>query len=112
MNAIANKLIEQLEKLSNKKVILKETKKVILKEVNLNKIHSLHKEYDKDYDDRYSPNPEDTITLDIPLFIRLLEYAKEDAKTDMDLHKVAENAVKLSSTSKTLAMSDYNKLIL
>lgn len=43
--------------------------------------------------------------------IRLLEYAKEDAKTDMDLHKVAENAVKLSSESKTLKMVDYNKLI-
>lgn len=102
MNA-ANKLIEQLEKLTNKKVILKE--------INLNQIHSLHKEYDKDYDNRFNPNPEDTIILDIPLFIRLLEYAKEDAKTDMDLHKVAENAVKLSSESKTLKMVDYNKLI-
>ena len=108
----ANKLIEQLGKLSNKKVILKETKKSLLKEINLNQIHSLHKEYDKDYDDRFNPNPKDTITLDIPLFIRLLEYAKEDAKTDMDLHKVAENAVELSSTSKTLKMSDYDKLIL
>lgn len=30
----------------------------------------------------------------------------------MDLHKVAENAVELSFTSKILKMSDYNKLIL
>ena len=30
----------------------------------------------------------DTVTLDIPLMIRVLEYAREDAKTDMDLHKV------------------------
>lgn len=112
MNTVANKLIEQLEKLSNKKVILKETKKVILKEINLNQTHNLHKKYDKEYDGRFNPNPEDIITLDIPLFIRLLEYAKEDAKTDMDLHKVAENAVELSSTSKTLKMSDYNNLIL
>ena len=26
----------------------------------------------------------DTLTMDIPLFLRLLEYAKEDAKTDLD----------------------------
>jgi hypothetical protein len=32
-------------------------------------------------------NPKDTITVDVPLFIRLLEYAREDAKTDMDLHR-------------------------
>jgi hypothetical protein len=34
-------------------------------------------------------NPKDIIKLDIPLLIRLLEYAREDAKTDMDLHNVA-----------------------
>jgi hypothetical protein len=34
-------------------------------------------------------NPKDIIKLDVPLFIRLLEYAREDAKSDMDLHKVA-----------------------
>ena len=28
-------------------------------------------------------NKPDTLTMDIPLFIRMLEYAKEDAKTDM-----------------------------
>ena len=31
-------------------------------------------------------NPTDIISVDVPLFIRLLEYAREDAKTDMDLH--------------------------
>ena len=40
-------------------------------------------------------NPEDKITVDVPLFIRLLEYAREDAKSDMDLHKVTENILKL-----------------
>ncbi len=37
-------------------------------------------------------NPTDKLTLDVPLFIRLLEYAKEDAKTDMDLHTATEKA--------------------
>lgn len=56
-------------------------------------------------------NPTDSITLDIPLFIRMLEYAREDAKTDMDLHDVTENALKLSTTGKTLTMADYNQIV-
>ena len=56
-------------------------------------------------------NKPDKITVDIPLFIRLLEYAREDAKTDMDLHNVAENTIKLSETGKTLSMADYNKIV-
>jgi hypothetical protein len=56
-------------------------------------------------------NKPDKITVDIPLFIRLLEYAREDAKTDMDLHDVAEKSIKLSETGKTLTMQDYNKIV-
>jgi hypothetical protein len=56
-------------------------------------------------------NPADKITVDVPLFIRLLEYAKEDAKTDMDLHNVAEKAVAASETGKTLTMADYDALV-
>jgi hypothetical protein len=56
-------------------------------------------------------NPSDKITLDIPLFIRLLEYAREDAKTDMDLHNVAEKAIAASETGKTLTMTDYDGLV-
>jgi TfoX/Sxy family transcriptional regulator of competence genes len=56
-------------------------------------------------------NPSDKVTLDVPLFIRLLEYAREDAKTDMDLHNVAEKAIAASETGKTLTMSDYDSLV-
>jgi len=56
-------------------------------------------------------NPSDKVTLDIPLFIRLLEYAREDAKTDMDLHNVAEKAIAASETGKTLTMADYDGLV-
>ncbi len=31
----------------------------------------------------------DAIKMDVPLFIRMLEYAREDAKTDRDLHDLA-----------------------
>ena len=56
-------------------------------------------------------NPQDTITVDVPLFIRLLEYAREDAQTDMDLHDLADRAIKLGLEGKTLSMKDYDALM-
>jgi hypothetical protein len=56
-------------------------------------------------------NPPDVISLDVPLFIRMLEYAREDAKTDMDLHDVTEKAITLSITGRTLNMGDYEDII-
>jgi hypothetical protein len=56
-------------------------------------------------------NPKDIITVDVPLFIRLLEYAREDAQTDMDLHDVAENIISLAASGKTLSMEDYSTII-
>jgi ribosomal protein L24 len=56
-------------------------------------------------------NPMDVISMDVPLFIRLMEYAREDAKTDMDLHDVAEMATKLSSSGNALGMKDYDTII-
>lgn len=38
----------------------------------------------------------DIIKLDVPLFIRLLELAREEIKDDADLHDVAEAVIKLS----------------
>ena len=52
----------------------------------------------------------DTITVDVPLMIRLLEYAREDAQTDMDLHHVAERLIELSQKDRTLTMQDYNNI--
>jgi len=56
-------------------------------------------------------NPTDKVTLDIPLLIRLMEYAREDAKSDVDLHNVAENAISLSHSGRTLTMPDYKSLV-
>jgi hypothetical protein len=56
-------------------------------------------------------NPKDVIKLDVPLLIRMLEYAREDAKTDMDLHDVAENLITLSANGQTLDMNHYNKIV-
>ena len=46
----------------------------------------------------------------IPLFIRLLEYAREDSKTDIDLHFIAE-AVAEGSRNGTLGMQSYDSII-
>jgi hypothetical protein len=56
-------------------------------------------------------NPRDTITVDVPLFIRLLEYAREDAQTDMDLHDLADNIIGLSEDGEVLTMDDYNAIV-
>lgn len=51
------------------------------------------------------------ITVDIPLFLRLLEYSREDAKQDIDLHFVAENIVRLQKNRQVLTMADYDKIV-
>lgn len=52
-----------------------------------------------------------TVSLDVPLMIRLFEYAREDAKSDMDLHFIAEKMIELSQTGRTLSMDDYNAIV-
>ena len=52
-------------------------------------------------------NPPDIIKLDVPLFFRLLEYAREDAKSDMDLHELTDNIIEMSSGGRVLSMDDY-----
>jgi len=53
----------------------------------------------------------DTVTMDIPLMIRLFEYAREDAQTDMDLHNVAENLINLSKEVGVLSMEQYDAIV-
>jgi hypothetical protein len=56
-------------------------------------------------------NPIDAIMMDVPLFIRMLEYAREDASTDMDLHDVAEKAIAMSAEGGVLSMDNYEDLV-
>ena len=53
----------------------------------------------------------DTITMDIPLFLRMLEYSREDASQDMDLHDVTEKANTLGKEKGILSMEDYNEIV-
>lgn len=55
-------------------------------------------------------NPTDTVSMDIPFLIRVMEYSKEDAKTDMDLHAATEKMISASKSGKTLTMDDYDSI--
>lgn len=56
-------------------------------------------------------NAPDVIAVDVPLMIRLLEYAREDAKNDVDLHDIAEKLVQLSASGKVLSMDKYEAIV-
>lgn len=56
-------------------------------------------------------NPVDKITMDVPLLIRIMEFAKEDAQDDMALHRVAEKLIAMSKSGKTLSMQDYDSVV-
>lgn len=52
----------------------------------------------------------DTVTMDIPLLLRMLEFAREDAHEDMDLHDVTERMIALSKEGP-LSMDDYDSIV-
>jgi DNA-binding ferritin-like protein len=52
----------------------------------------------------------DIMRLDVPLFIRLLELAREDVKQDADLHDIAEAVIKLSQEG-VATMADYDQIV-
>ena len=56
-------------------------------------------------------NSNGSICMTIPLFLRLLEYAREDAESDMDLHYAVENILEMSSDPGILGMDDYAEII-
>lgn len=53
----------------------------------------------------------DQINMDVPLFIRMMEYSREDASGDVDLHDVASRAVRLGQDHDVLTMDDYDSLV-
>jgi hypothetical protein len=56
-------------------------------------------------------DPIDIVTLDVPLFIRMLEYAKEEAADDIVLHDIATKTIALSKQRGILSMEDYEAII-
>jgi len=63
-----------------------------------------------DFDDYYE-NEEDVIKLNVPLMIRLLEWAREDVNEDIEIHVIVEKLIELSGEGDTLEMSDYTDIV-
>ena len=61
-------------------------------------------------DESIGENPTDTVEMDIPLLLRMLEFAREDAKNDLDLHHVTEKMIELSKSGEPLSMHDYSNI--
>lgn len=56
-------------------------------------------------------NKMDVITVDVPLFIRLLEFAREDSTDDMQLHDVAEKLIELCADGDIMTMEQYDEIV-
>lgn len=54
----------------------------------------------------------DSITMCIPLFIRVLEYVREEVKDDVEIHTLTEKAVELMKHKEVLTMEEYENLII
>jgi hypothetical protein len=67
--------------------------------------------YSKSLNEAKSEDKVDTITMDIPLFLRMLEYSREDASQDTDLHDVTEKANRLGKERGILQMDDYEEIV-
>lgn len=52
----------------------------------------------------------DSITLDVPLLTRLLEFSRESIKSDEDLHVILTNLINLKNRG-TLTMNDYDDIL-
>lgn len=53
-------------------------------------------------------NPKDVVSMDVPFLIRALEYAREDAKDDIDVHDAVERMISAAQAGEPLDMGDYN----
>lgn len=57
-----------------------------------------------------SVDSKDTVTLDVPLLIRIMELAREDIKSDAELHHVVEKLLGLKDQG-VLTMQDYDAIV-
>lgn len=54
---------------------------------------------------------EDVITVNVPLFLKLLEAAREEIKTDEPLHVITERILELMAKKPELTMDDYDSIV-
>ena len=58
----------------------------------------------------YEDQQENIVSMNVPLLIRVLEYAREDAESDVDLHNIIEKAITMGG-EEPLTMKDYDSLV-
>jgi hypothetical protein len=56
-----------------------------------------------------SHNTQDHITMDVPLLLRVFELVREGAKSDVEVHNIAERLLKIKDRG-ILSMSDYSEI--
>ena len=54
---------------------------------------------------------EENLTMTVPLFIRFMEFARESAKDDLILHKIAEKATEVQEKTEVLCSTDYKSIV-
>jgi hypothetical protein len=62
-------------------------------------------------DQEQEENKMDVISVDVPLFIRLLEFAREDATDDMKLHDIAEKLIEMCADGDIMQMEQYDEIV-
>lgn len=59
------------------------------------------------FESEETENPQDVVQMDVPFLIRALEYAREDARDDMDIHNRIERMIDMTRAGQVLDMEDY-----
>jgi hypothetical protein len=67
--------------------------------------------FSKSLPEQSQEDPTDIIAMDVPLFIRMLEWAREDAETDIELHDATERAIEAVKLRGLLSMEDYTDIV-
>lgn len=60
----------------------------------------------------YKKYDEDIICTDVPLTLRLLEFAREAGRTDLDLHFLTKNMIELMKHNECLTIDHYKDIIM
>ena len=53
----------------------------------------------------------DTVTFDVPLLIRIMEYVREDVSTDVVLHRLVTNLIRIAKEKEVMNMDDYENIL-
>ena len=85
------------------------TKKQLVVKESISYEDALLAKLEKQADTMHNPDKKDSVSMDVPLLIRVFELVREDVKTDADLHNLVERLLSLKDKG-TLTMADYETI--